>query len=227
MKARRSLGFLELELQAVVRVWCRCWIWNFGLWKNSKCSYLHQPQICSYDHVSYFLDIAVMLVYIFVLYLNIAFPQPYLPSFVFFILLDPNVFAVHSTLFFVWLTVKFPVFPPLFYYQFPWQIFTHIAGIPLKLFIFILWVCVSTCMCVCTQCICLVPIESRRWHWISHSWYYRWLWGTMCMLGMESRSSARSTSSLNHWHISSAPTLLILSTCWSDQLLLWAYLFLF
>jgi hypothetical protein len=35
--------------------------------------------------------------------------------------------------------------------------------------------------------------------------YYRWLWATMWLLGIELRTSRRAVGGLNHWAISPAP----------------------
>jgi hypothetical protein len=40
--------------------------------------------------------------------------------------------------------------------------------------------------------------------------YYRWLWATMWLLGIELRTSGRAVSALNHWDISPAPVQFIL-----------------
>jgi hypothetical protein len=40
--------------------------------------------------------------------------------------------------------------------------------------------------------------------------HYRWLWATMCLLGIKLRTSGRAVSDLNHWVISPAHLVLLL-----------------
>jgi len=41
--------------------------------------------------------------------------------------------------------------------------------------------------------------------------HYRWLWATMWLLGIELRTSGRAVGALNHWAISPAPKIPLLS----------------
>lgn len=77
--------------------------------------------------------------------------------------------------------------------------------------VFILRICVFPA-CISVTHMCVVPTEDRRGHWTLWNWNYRWLLGTMWMLGTKLGSSARATKALNLlWAISPASTFLSLS----------------
>lgn len=61
-------------------------------------------------------------------------------------------------------------------------------------------------MHVCIPQVYLVPLESRRGHWITWDWIYRQLWTLIhnWVLGIELESSGRLTSVFNQWAISPA-----------------------
>lgn len=65
---------------------------------------------------------------------------------------------------------------------------------------FLFYSCVLPACVLCVPHTFLVPTEVKRGHQISWIWSYGWLWANMWVLGVEYRSSAR-TSSLNHWDI--------------------------
>lgn len=52
---------------------------------------------------------------------------------------------------------------------------------------------------VCVPCVCLMLAEARRGNWIPWYWSYRWLWATMCVLGIKPGLSGREVSAPNHW----------------------------
>ena len=92
--------------------------------------------------------------------------------------------------------------------------YCHITGFQSKLqgwvlhllFFKIILFCVHecfTCTYVCASHVYLVLEEVRRGH--QSPWSYKWLWATVWMLGMESRSFVRASKPLNHWAISLVP----------------------
>ena len=48
--------------------------------------------------------------------------------------------------------------------------------------------------------------------------YYRWLWATMWLLGIELRTFGRADNALNHWAISPAPSVLFFNSYSSRKL---------
>jgi len=52
--------------------------------------------------------------------------------------------------------------------------------------------------------------------------YYRWLWATMWLLGIELRTSGKAVSALNHWAISPAPYWVIFNRKITIVLHLWS-----
>jgi hypothetical protein len=72
-------------------------------------------------------------------------------------------------------------------------------------------VCLHVCLCT-GVCVYLVPSEAQRGHWIPWGWNHRQLWAAMWLLGIELRSSGRAANAVNHWTISPAPKVRILTT---------------
>lgn len=61
-------------------------------------------------------------------------------------------------------------------------------------FIFCVW---EYCLyCVCASFVVLMSMKTRRGHWISWKWSYRWLWAMDGGSGTEHWSSRRTTSAL-------------------------------
>jgi len=81
-------------------------------------------------------------------------------------------------------------------------------------------------MNVCAQCMWLVPVGSRRGHQMPRDCSYRQLWAVKWVLGVQTRSSAR-TDTFNHWDISSAPVFVLKYVWevgfWGRMIINWGY----